>query len=433
MLFKRSVLGSLFGRRPVRKRVYPYRVHGIGEDRIDGCVLGIVRRLRSLGYEGYLVGGCVRDLMLGRRPKDFDVVTDARPRQVKDSFRNCRLIGRRFRLAHVHVDRDRVVEVSTFRGIADPESLPVDDRFAANNIWGTMETDAVRRDFTVNALYYDPERREVIDYVGGVDDLRRRLLRSIRDPDESFEEDPVRIVRAARFCATVGLRLSPEDLRAAEGHAALLEAANAARMLEELRKILRCGASAGVFANLKAWGVLDHWLPELGGPEVHGAMLRRLEVLDRRVVSGEVFPDELVFSVLFYDLFRGVAGPEGERGYQDTFELLRREFRALALRCQFPRWLWFGVCDICAIHYAFCRRRPPRRLMKYARHLMRSRNYRWARVFWEMDEALTGRHAERMRFWDDLERRLGDRVGERREVGRPEPAVVEEGVRAPDG
>jgi poly(A) polymerase len=395
-------LPALFGRQTPRKKVYPLSSHAVRSELIDPGVLDIIRHLKKRGFDGYLVGGCVRDLLLKTSPKDFDVVTDAKPRQVKNSFRNCRLIGRRFRLAHVYIGRDRIVEVSTYRGTTD-EELPEDDRFAANNVWGTMETDAVRRDFTVNALYYDPANGSIIDHVGGVKDIKSRILRSIKDPEISFPEDPVRIVRAARFSAMLGLEFSREDLKAAKKHAVLLGKTNAGRMLEELKKILKCGSSSGVFSRLQDLGVLAHWFPELSRPDVFEPMLKRLAVLDAAVKKSGAPSEQVQFTSLFYDLFKTATGPEGTRGYQDAFVLLRQTFRDMVIRCQLPRWLWFGICEIAANQQALCRKYEGRRMMRYVRHVVQSPHYAESKQFLEMDHALTGRHAVTLEFWKDIE------------------------------
>src|SRR5947207_9690663 len=174
----------------------------IPEDRLDPDAVKVVRRLRRAGFTAYLVGGCVRDLLLGMRPKDFDVATSAHPNQVKETFRNSRLIGRRFRLAHVFYGR-KIIEVSTFRAnpLDELQDLPQDLLIRHDNVFGSAEEDARRRDFTINGLFHDVDEGRVIDYVGGKDDLRARLIRTIGNPDVRMREAPVRILRAIRFAA----------------------------------------------------------------------------------------------------------------------------------------------------------------------------------------------------------------------------------------
>src|SRR5690606_17514971 len=176
-------------------------------ERLDPDALGVIHRLRSFGHQAYLVGGCVRDLLLGRQPKDFDVATSAHPGEIRAIFRNCRLIGRRFRLAHVYFPGGKVIETATFRTNPNGESESEDLLITRDNAFGTVEEDARRRDFTVNGLFYDVVLGKVLDYVGGRADLERRLLRTIGDPDVRIQEDPVRLLRAVRFAAKLGFEI----------------------------------------------------------------------------------------------------------------------------------------------------------------------------------------------------------------------------------
>jgi poly(A) polymerase len=173
----------------------------------------VLYRLKNEGYDAYLVGGCVRDLLLGREPKDFDVATNASPEQVKQAFRNCRLIGRRFRLAHVFFGRE-IIEVATFRGaseqVQDLQKVDSDGRLLRDNVYGTIEEDVIRRDFTVNALYYNIKDFSIVDYVGGMDDHRAGMMRLIGDPETRYREDPVRMIRLVRFAVKLGFSINPE-------------------------------------------------------------------------------------------------------------------------------------------------------------------------------------------------------------------------------
>ena len=194
----------------------------IPEDRLDPDAVKVVRRLRRAGFTAYLVGGCVRDLLLGMRPKDFDVATSAHPNQVKETFRNSRLIGRRFRLAHVFFRGGKIIEVSTFRKspLDELTDLPQDLLIRHDNVFGTEEEDARRRDFTINALFYEVDAARVVDHVGGKTDLAARLVHTIGKPDVRMREDPVRILRAIRFAAKCGLRIEPETFAAMKQHVA---------------------------------------------------------------------------------------------------------------------------------------------------------------------------------------------------------------------
>jgi poly(A) polymerase len=227
--------------------------HGLQKSQVDTDALHLVEQLTQAGYQGLLVGGCVRDLLLGVAPKDFDVATDATPEEVRRLFRRSRLVGRRFRIAHVRYGR-KVIEVSTFR---KGEAAEEDERHHADsglilrdNVWGTQEEDAFRRDFTINALYYDPETEEIVDYVGGLDDLEHRRLRFIGDADLRLREDPVRILRAIRFVAKLGFSLDAAIEAAIPQTAAHLRAIPPARLFDEVCKLFLSGNA------LPAWQFL---------------------------------------------------------------------------------------------------------------------------------------------------------------------------------
>ncbi|MDX2023987.1 MAG: polynucleotide adenylyltransferase PcnB [Deltaproteobacteria bacterium] len=218
---------------------------------IDPDAVKVVQRLRRFGHEAYLVGGCVRDLLLGKKPKDFDVSTSATPPELRRTFRNCRIIGRRFRLAHIFFG-PKIFETSTFR--APPREGEDDDKIAAegvsedllirrDNVFGTAEQDAQRRDFTINGLFLDPESGQVTDYVNGMADIEARLVRTIGDPDIRFREDPIRILRAVKFAARCELSIEPETLRRMVEHAQEISKCAQARVSEEFFRLLRAGAA----------------------------------------------------------------------------------------------------------------------------------------------------------------------------------------------
>lgn len=227
--------------------------HGLVRSHVDANAIDVVEQLVDAGFEAFLVGGCVRDLLLGLTPKDFDVATDAIPEEVRREFRRCRLVGRRFRIAHVRYGR-HIIEVSTFRrGQLDEDEVD-DARHHADsgmilrdNVWGTLDEDAFRRDFTVNALYYDPETEEILDFVGGMDDLEHRRLRFIGNPEVRLREDPVRLLRAVRFHAKLGFQLDPAIEDAVPRMAELLRDIPPARLFDELCKMFVSGRS------LAAW------------------------------------------------------------------------------------------------------------------------------------------------------------------------------------
>ncbi len=232
---------------------------------IDEDALWVVKRLRAKGFEAYLTGGCVRDLLLGRQPKDFDVATAAHPNQVRSVFRNCRLVGRRFRLAHVIFPSGKVIETATFR--ANPtdtlEDLPEDLLVARDNVFGNVEEDARRRDLTINGLFYDPVAGKVLDYVDGHVDLDARLIRTIGDPDIRFQEDPVRILRAIKFAVRLGFEIEEKTWAAMQRHAPELLRCAQARLQEELLRLLASTYAKPSLALCEKCGVTAVLLPEL--------------------------------------------------------------------------------------------------------------------------------------------------------------------------
>ena len=239
--------------------------HCISRRDIDPDALKVLYRLSSLGYVAYLVGGGVRDLLLGRKPKDFDVGTDARPNEVRRAFRNCFLVGRRFRLAHVKFGQ-KVIETTTFRGasasvgelLEQAAEGPVED-----NTFGTPEEDANRRDFTVNGLFYDIKTFSVIDYVGGLKDLDRKILRTIGDPMVRFRVDPVRMMRAVKFASRLGFKIEPKTEKALRKLHSCIANAAVPRVCEELFRLFPYGKSAKAFRLLWETGLLGDLIPEL--------------------------------------------------------------------------------------------------------------------------------------------------------------------------
>jgi len=230
---------------------------------IDPDADRVVRKLNRAGYKAYLVGGCVRDLLVGKKPKDFDVATSATPNEIKDTFRNSRIIGRRFRLAHVFFG-SKIIETSTFR--ANPRDEDAHDLLIRrDNVFGTETEDARRRDFTINGLFYDVEREEVIDHVGGLADLDAKLMRTIGDPDVRFQEDPVRMLRAIKFAARLDFGFEPATWRALLRWRGEVSKCAPPRLLEEIHRLMRGGAARRSFELLVETGVLAMLSPYLAG------------------------------------------------------------------------------------------------------------------------------------------------------------------------
>jgi poly(A) polymerase len=302
-----------------------YSANAIPAGALDPDAVRVVERLQSAGFDAFLVGGCVRDLLLGRKPKDFDVATDARPRQIRKLFRHCRIIGRRFKLAHVVFRRtdgtEHIVETATFRQAPPPQYEGEEMLITDDNTFGTAAEDALRRDFTINALFLDPRRGCIIDYVNGLPDLQARRLETIGDPNVRLREDPVRILRAVKFASRLGFRISAATFQAMLTHAVDLEKAAVPRILEEILRLLRGGHAYASFRLLAESGALGVILPPIAHFLAHeferGAEGRAwidlfwkdLTALDEAVHAGDPVAPAFLHAVLFYRLFERELDP----------------------------------------------------------------------------------------------------------------------------
>ena len=319
------------------KRVeVPASVHGINPELVDRRAVDVVRTLQEAGFEAYIVGGAVRDLLLGLRPKDFDVATNATPEQVKGLFRRAFIIGKRFRIVHVVHGRGReheVIEVSTFRAYLDnsaaeqvsgnertskaqlsgmQHAVDASGRVLRDNVWGPQDQDAARRDFTVNAMYYDPETQVVVDYHKGIEDAQKRVLRMIGDPATRYREDPVRIIRAVRFAAklsSLGFALEPKTGKPLVASQHLLQEVPQSRLFDEMLKLLQTGHALASVEQLQKLGLakgiyplLDVVVQRASNPLVRAV----LQDTDRRVAEGKaVAPSFLLACVLWQDVKAG--------------------------------------------------------------------------------------------------------------------------------
>lgn len=267
--------------------------HPVSRKNIDLNAVKVLYRLHHAGYDAYLVGGAVRDLMLNRRPKDFDISTNARPQEIRRLFRNSRIIGRRFRLAHIYF-REGIVEVSTFRRNPDLKQQangPGEMLITDDNVFGTPEEDAFRRDFTVNALIYNIADYSVVDYVGGIRDLERSVIRVIGDPDVRFCEDPVRMLRACEMAGRLDFRIDSDAVAAIRRNVGEIEKASPARLSEEIGQILHSGSAAPILRRARDVGLLEVFLPEAYtvltvADEAAVGFQRIPEILDHMTNSG---------------------------------------------------------------------------------------------------------------------------------------------------
>src|SRR5262245_680487 len=336
-------------------RIRPRAEHPISRARIDPDALKVLYRLRAAGHRGYLVGGSVRDLMLGRVPKDFDIGTDAHPQALRKLFRNCRLIGRRFRLAHILFANGKVIEVATFRRRSETAAQGAsggDVLQPSDNTCGTPGEDAFRRDFTINGLFYDIADFSVVDFVGGLEDLEAGLVRTIGDPDVRFQEDPVRMMRAVEFASRLGFAITPDAYEAILRHRKEIVKSAPPRVTEELAQALRGGHSLPTLLLMREVGLLDVLLPELTSVlrilEPDSAHARGpghllwalLEVLDAERRRGRSFDDAVLFALLFVPIVRARVreiAPAGEPDPARLATIIEDVVSPLAFRMALPR------------------------------------------------------------------------------------------------
>jgi poly(A) polymerase len=339
-------------------RIIPRTGHTISRANIDDKALKVLYRLKNAGFQAYLVGGGVRDLLLGREPKDFDVATNALPEQVRELFRNCRLIGRRFRLAHVHFGRE-VVEVATFRAQhdADGEGMSEDGRILRDNVYGDINDDVWRRDFTVNALYYNIEDFSVVDYAGGMEDIKAGQIRVIGDPRTRYREDPVRMLRAIRFATKLGFTMHPATADPIYELGHLLQDIPPARLFEEVLKLFFGGAALQTFEQLRHYRLFGYLFPQAEGSLSeeeggfpHMLLVRALENTDARVAEGKPVTPAFLLAALLWDPlqkqmeeYRANEVPDGDAMQLAADAVISRQIARIAMPRRFTlitREIW---------------------------------------------------------------------------------------------
>ncbi|MGN6703650.1 MAG: polynucleotide adenylyltransferase PcnB, partial [Burkholderiaceae bacterium] len=305
--FIRRILGARQKTDATQPKVYGPQEHGIDPQLVSANAMRVTQTLQDAGFRAFVVGGAVRDLLLGVKPKDFDIATNATPEQVKRLFRRAFIIGRRFQIVHVMFGQD-LLEVTTFRGAA-PDEAQKDEhgRVLRDNTFGEQHEDAVRRDFTLNAMYYDPASQTVLDYHGGVDDIRRRTLRIIGAPEERFREDPVRMLRAVRLAAKLNLTIDPATAAQIPVMAPLVNNVPAARVFDEMLKLLLSGYALACLTQLRKEGLHHGLLPLLDvvleQPLGEKFVTLALENTDERVRQGKpVSPGFLFASLLWHQV-----------------------------------------------------------------------------------------------------------------------------------
>ncbi len=314
--------------RPVKQaEVLQPTEHNINLNLVSRDAIGIIDRLQRRGYQGYIVGGAVRDLLTGRKPKDFDIVTNAKPEEVRKIFRNSRIIGKRFKLVHIFY-QDTIYEVATFRSL---------NSFNDSNDYGTIEEDVQRRDFTINALYYDPVENIVIDYINGVKDLKNRKLKSLIDLKITFKEDPVRIIRGIKYSKISNLKIPFNIKSQIKKDADLIDDVSISRLTEEAFKILLSGCSRDIIECLINYNVFEHLFPELGDA-VYGKNRKEflkdfysdLDRLDKKIHREEENAKALALSYLLESYITGLGGFKNKNIIMNDFvKLLKDSFKPL--------------------------------------------------------------------------------------------------------
>lgn len=324
--------------------------HPISRRDIDPDALKVLYRLARNGHRAYLVGGAVRDLLLGKRPKDFDVATDARPGQIKKLFSNCFLIGRRFRLAHIRFRGGKIIEVATFRREPDPSE---ENEADPHNTFGSPGEDAFRRDITINALFYDIATFSIIDYVGGLEDIARRRICTIGEPSVRFAEDPVRMWRVLRHAARHGFSIEERSARAIVAGRGQLAGCSGSRMYEEFNKDLCSGLAAPVFSLLMDYSLFSILLGEVGlqmerDDDLRNDLLRTLTLHDRVVDAGDAPTLPVSYSLLLWPWARRVLQGRGQDG-SDRAKLLSDELAASRMNMVIPKGIRANAVHILEI------------------------------------------------------------------------------------
>jgi len=390
--------------------IVPRSEHNVSRANISPNALKVLYRLKSAGFEGFLVGGGVRDLLLDRHPKDFDVVTNADPDQIKDLFRNCRLIGRRFRLAHVRFGRD-IVEVATFRATGaepndDDRAHSDSGRILRDNVYGTIGEDVWRRDFTVNALYYNITDFSIWDYVDGLADVRARTLRLIGDPEKRYREDPVRMLRAARFAAKLEFTLAPETAAPIASLGALLKDVPPARLFDELLKLFYSGHAVRSFDSLVQYDLLRYLFRDTGelletnDREKIATFIRRgLANTDERIREDKPVTPMFLYALFLWFPIQALAKRLEGEGWNDGQAMLEASQRIVAAQqTGFPRRFSSPMKELLNMQWRFDQKHGAR-----AARLLEHKRFRAAYDFLVLRASCGEVDQETVTWWTDIQ------------------------------
>ena len=391
-------------------QIIPRAAHNVTRGEFSKSALKVLYRLHKAGYQAFLVGGCVRDAMLELHPKDFDVATNATPDEVRALFGNCRLIGRRFRLAHVRFGHE-IIEVATFRAAAvhvnDDSALDQEGRILRDNVYGTIDEDVWRRDFTCNALYYNIADFSIWDYAGGVQDVERRKLVLIGDPEVRLREDPVRMLRAVRFAAKLDFTIDPAVVEAMHHHARLLSNVPAARLFDEFLKLFQAGHAERTFDLLRQHGLFAEMFPAtekaLTDDEAFMRFVRAaLQNTDRRVAAGKSVTPMFLLAVFFWSpVVKLAAVRRSEEKMSESQSLSLASYEILAeqqRRLSIPRRFTVPMREMLALQPRFDQMRG-KRAMKLLGH----RRFRAAYDFMLLRSEVGQVDEQVARFWTDVQ------------------------------
>ncbi len=363
----------------IQPTIIPRNEHSISRNAISRNALKVLYRLHGAGFGAYLVGGCVRDLLLGRHPKDFDIATDAHPEEVRKLFKNCRLIGKRFRLAHIVFGKE-IIEVATFR--THHEKAPEhhgkthQGMIVRDNVYGDIADDVWRRDFSINALYYNIADFSVVDYAGGMQDIKNKTLRMIGEPEQRFLEDPVRLLRAVRFLGKLNITPSKETETPLKQLGHLLENVSSARLFQEVLKLFQEGATAPTFHLLEKYHLLKQLFPQtaesLAQPETRKLLEVALQATDVRTQEGKtVSPAFLLAVLLWRPTLQHALHLQAEKfpPYVALEKALQHVLKNQTNRLAIPRVLLASIREICLLQHHFTHRHGsrPYRSLEHAR------------------------------------------------------------------
>jgi poly(A) polymerase len=365
---------------------------------LDQDALKILKKLNNSGHETYLVGGCIRDILLGHKPKDFDIATSATPEQIHKLFKRSRIIGRRFKLVHIMFSARKFIEVATFR--AGKVQTSNDGLVLRDNYYGTLEDDVFRRDFTVNGLYYDIKKSEVIDYVGGLDDLKALKIKMIGDPSERFEEDPVRMIRAVRFRAKLNANIESQLIEAIQTNSQLLAKIPPARLYEEVIKLFHNENSIEIFHELDQLGLLRHLFSQTTeNPFVDSSLINTSE----RIKNGNSVTPAFLFAVFLWSAvnkrFNQISKKNKSRielMLQASEDVIKKQTQQVMM----PRWLSSRVKDIWLMQYQLENYNP-----KKSKALIRNPRFRMAYDFLVLrSESIDKDLKAKAEYWTNIQK-----------------------------